>query len=58
MSAYAKALVPLVTGVVVGVVLILSGDKGTGEAVLLAAVGASGLSFTVPNKSRPRARRR
>lgn len=50
MSAYAKSLVPLVAGAVVGVVLLLTGDKSAGEAVLLAAVGASGLSFAVPNK--------
>lgn len=50
MSEYAKSLVPLGAGLVVGFALILLGERETGIAVLLAALGASGLAFAVPNR--------
>ena len=43
-----KALVPTVTGIVVGIVLLVSGEHDTGVAVLLAAVGFGGISAAAP----------
>jgi hypothetical protein len=55
-SRYAKALFPFAAGVVVGVLLLVFGFDVEGRSVLLAAAGAAGLTWRVPNA--PSARRR
>ena len=47
---YLKAIAPLVTGVVVGVVFLAFGYDVEGRSILLTAVAASGLVFSVPNR--------
>lgn len=51
MSAYAKALVPLATGLVGAVVLFAFGLNDAGLSVLGSTLALAGLAWRVPNRT-------